>query len=246
MLPSEYQIKVFADGADLDVIREMSTRDWVRGFTTNPTLMRAAGVDDYRDFALKVLEIVTDRPVSFEVFADDIPTMEMQAREIATWGDNVNIKIPITNTQNQSTADLVGRLSQDGIVVNVTAMFTTGQVKEIVDVLNADTPAILSVFAGRVADAGTDPVPLMKESLEIMKSKPKAELLWASPREVLNVVQANEIGCHIITATDGILNKLSSIGKDHEQFSLETVEMFYKDAQSAGYNISVPASDAAE
>jgi transaldolase len=246
MLPSEYQIKVFADGADLDVIREMATRDWVKGFTTNPTLMRAAGIDDYREFALKVLEIVTDRPVSFEVFADDLPTMELQAREIATWGPNVNIKIPITNTKKQSTAELVGRLSHDGIIVNVTAMFTIGQVKEIVDVLDPKTPAILSVFAGRVADAGTDPIPLMKESVRIMKVTPKAELLWASPREVLNVVQANEVGCHIITATDGILNKLSSIGKDHEQFSLETVEMFFNDAQSAGYSISVPASDAAE
>jgi transaldolase len=238
MLPEDYTIKVFADGADLNVIREMSQKPGVKGFTTNPTLMRGAGVDDYSGFARDVLEIVKDRPVSFEVFADDLPTMEKQAREIATWGPNVNIKIPITNTKGESTAELIGRLSQDGIVVNVTAMFTLAQVQAIVDVLNPETPAILSVFAGRIADAGMDPIPLMKEALKKMEARPLAELLWASPREVLNVVQANEIGCHIITITDGIINKLGGLGKDLDQFSLETVEMFYNDAQKAGYQIA--------
>ncbi len=208
MLPEGFKIKVFADGADLDVIREMSQKPGIKGFTTNPTLMRGAGVDDYSSFARDVLAIVKDRPVSFEVFADDLPTMESQAREIATWGPNVNIKIPITNTKGQSTADLIGRLSHDGVAVNITAMFTLPQVKTIVDVIDPATPAILSVFAGRIADAGRDPIPLMQEALKMMESRPKAELLWASPREVLNVVQANDIGCHIITITDGIINKL--------------------------------------
>lgn len=238
MLPEGYTIKVFADGADLNVIREMSQKSGVKGFTTNPTLMRGAGVDDYSGFARDVLEIVKDRPVSFEVFADDLPTMETQAREIATWGPNVNIKIPITNTQGQSTAELIGRLSHDGIIVNVTAMFTLPQVQAIVDVLDPKTPAILSVFAGRIADAGLDPIPLMQEALKMMEACPLAELLWASPREVLNVVQANEIGCHIITITDGIINKLGGLGKDLDQFSLETVAMFYNDAQKAGYQIT--------
>jgi len=246
MLPDEYQIKIFADGADLDVIREMASRPGIKGFTTNPTLMRAAGIDDYHGFARQVLEIVTDRPVSFEVFADDIPTMETQAREIASWGSNVNIKIPITNTKSESTAELCGRLSKDGIIVNITAMFTLDQVRNIVDVLDPNTPAILSVFAGRIADAGMDPVPIMQEALEIMKATPLAELLWASPREVLNVVQANEIGCQIITVTDGIINKLSGLGKDLDQFSLETVEMFYNDAQSASYTIPTATASAAE
>jgi len=241
MLPEGFKIKVFADGADLDVIREMSQKPGIKGFTTNPTLMRGAGVDDYSSFARDVLAIVKDRPVSFEVFADDLPTMESQAREIATWGPNVNIKIPITNTKGQSTADLIGRLSHDGVAVNITAMFTLPQVKAIVDVIDPATPAILSVFAGRIADAGRDPIPLMQEALKMMESRPKAELLWASPREVLNVVQANDIGCHIITITDGIINKLTGLGKDLDQFSLETVEMFYNDAQKAGYQISPSA-----
>lgn len=241
MLPEGFKIKVFADGADLNVIREMSQKPGIKGFTTNPTLMRGAGVDDYSGFARDVLTIVKDRPVSFEVFADDLPTMESQAREIATWGSNVNIKIPITNTKGQSTADLIGRLSHDGVAINITAMFTLPQVKAIVDVIDPSTPAILSVFAGRIADAGLDPIPLMQEALKMMESRPKAELLWASPREVLNVVQANDIGCHIITITDGIINKLAGLGKDLDQFSLETVEMFYNDAQKAGYQISPSA-----
>lgn len=241
MLPEGFKIKIFADGADLNVIREMSQKPGIKGFTTNPTLMRGAGVDDYSSFARDVLAIVKDRPVSFEVFADDLPTMESQAREIATWGPNVNIKIPITNTKGQSTADLIGRLSHDGVAVNITAMFTLPQVKAIVDVIDPATPAILSVFAGRIADAGRDPIPLMQEALKMMESRPKAELLWASPREVLNVVQANDIGCHIITITDGIISKLTGLGKDLDQFSLETVEMFYNDAQKAGYQISPSA-----
>jgi len=206
--------------------------------------MRKAGVDDYRNFALDVLKIVTDRPVSFEVFADELPLMEAQALEIASWGRNVNVKIPVTNTRGDSTAVLVRRLSAQGVAVNVTAMFTLDQVNEFVEVLHPDTPAILSVFAGRIADAGVDPVPIMAEAVEIMRAKPRAELLWASPREVLNVVQADEIGCHIITITDDLVRKLPTLGKDLLTFSRETVAMFHRDASSARYAIEVAASAA--
>jgi len=231
------RVKIFADGADLAGIRAMAATPWVRGFTTNPTLMRKAGVRDYREFALQVLEAIPDRPVSFEVFADDLDEMERQAREIARWGVNVNVKIPVTNTRRESSAPLVRRLTQSGVKVNVTAVFTLEQVKDVIEVLAEETPAIISVFAGRIADTGVDPVPLMREALKIMQARPRAELLWASPREALNVVQAHEAGCHIITATSDILAKLSLLGKDHERYSLETVEMFHRDARAAGYTI---------
>lgn len=232
------KIKIFGDGADLGNIRSLYSQPYIKGFTTNPTLMRQAGIDDYKAFALQVLQVVPDRPVSFEVFSDDIAGMEAQAHEINSWGANVNVKIPITNTKGETTAALVGRLSAQGVVCNITAMFTLGQLQEIVEVLDPLTPAILSVFAGRIADTGVDPVPHMRAAVAIAKAKPKAELLWASPRELLNIFQADEVGCHIITVTHDVLKKLAGVGKDLSTFSLETVAMFYKDAQAAGYTIS--------
>lgn len=199
--------------------------------------MRQAGIDDYRAFALQVLQIVSDRPVSFEVFSGDIAGMEAQAHGINSWGRNVNVKIPITNTKVETTAPLVGRLSAQGVVCNVTAMFTLGQLQEIVQVLDPATAAILSVFSVRIADTGVDPVPHMRAAVAIAKAKPRAELLWASPRELLNIFQAEEVGCHIITVTHDVFNKLSGVGKDLSTISLETVAMFYKDAQAAGYTI---------
>lgn len=231
------KIKLFADGADVAGIKEMEANPLIKGFTTNPTLMRKAGITDYKPFALEVLRIVTDRPVSFEVFADDFATMEKQAMEIASWGKNVNVKIPVTNTKGEFAGPLVGRLSRAGVQVNVTAMMTLDQVQRITDELDESTPGIISVFAGRIADTGRDPVPLMAEAVRIMQSKPKAELIWASPRELLNIFQADAIGCHIITATNDILKKLSLVGKDLGAYSLETVDMFYKDASAAGYDI---------
>ena len=215
----------------------MTSDPLIRGFTTNTTLMRKAGVADYKSFAIEALNIVTDRPISFEVFADDFDEMEAQALEISSWGDNVNVKIPITNTKGDSAVPLVGRLSGKGVVVNVTAMFTLDHVRSVIDVLDAETAAILSVFAGRVADSGRDPVPHMKKAVEIAAAKPNAEILWASPRELLNIFQADAVGCHIITVTNDVLKKLSGIGKDLEAFSLETVKMFYDDAAAAGYTI---------
>ena len=232
------KVKLFADGADLAGIKEMASNPAIKGFTTNPTLMRKAGVADYKAFALQVLQIVGGRPISFEVFADDFDTMEKQAFEIASWGKNVNVKIPVTNTKGEFCGPLVERLSRAGVQVNVTAVMTLDQVKRITDRLATDTPAIVSVFAGRIADTGRDPVPLMTEAVKILKSKPRAELIWASPRELLNIFQADSIGCQIITATNDILKKLSMVGKELDAYSLETVEMFYKDAKAAGYTIA--------
>lgn len=231
------KVKLFADGADLGGIQEMAKNPAISGFTTNPTLMRKAGVVDYKSFALEVLKIVPTRPVSFEVFADDFATMERQAMEIASWGPNVNVKIPVTNTRGEFCGPLVKRLSEAGVKLNVTAVMTLDQVQRIVDQLAEKTPAIVSVFAGRIADTGCDPVPLMAEAVAILKSKPRTELIWASPRELLNIFQADAVGCHIITATNDILKKLQLVGKDLNAYSLETVEMFYKDAQAAGFDI---------
>lgn len=241
MVPSvdRLKIKIFADGADLDGMRAMHGKPFIKGFTTNPTLMRKAGITDYKSFAKQVLAAIPDRPVSFEVFADDFPTMQAQALEIASWGRNVNVKIPITNTQGQSCAPLVKELSNRGVIVNITAMFTLEHVRAIVDVLHADTPAILSIFAGRIADTGRDPLPLMREAVQIAAARPRAEVLWASPRELLNIFHAEEAGCHIITVTNDVLAKLSQLGKDLDAFSLETVEMFYRDAGAAGFKIDV-------
>ena len=236
------KVKLFADGADLAGMKEMASNPAIKGFTTNPTLMRKAGIADYKAFALQVLQVVGGRPISFEVFADDFETMEKQALEIASWGKNVNVKIPVTNTKGEFCGLLVERLSRAGVQLNVTAVMTLDQVKRITDRLAADTPAIVSVFAGRIADTGRDPVPLMIEAVKILKSKPKAELIWASPRELLNIFQADAIGCQIITATNDILKKLSLVGKDLDAYSLETVEMFYKDAKAAGYTIATRAA----
>ena len=236
---SQFRVKIFADGADIQSIRTLYAKPFIKGFTTNPTLMRKAGIKDYKSFALEVLQAVPDRPVSFEVFADDIPSMEAQAFEIASWGTNVNVKIPITTTTGASTANLVNRLSAKGVICNITAIFTLEQVQSMVDVLNPDTPAILSIFAGRIADTGIDPARLMREAVSIASAKSKAEILWASPRELLNIFQADEVGCHIITASFDILNKLGGVGKDLNTFSLETVAMFYNDANKAGYTIEV-------
>jgi transaldolase len=231
------KVKLFADGADLAGIKEMAANANIAGFTTNPTLMRKAGITDYKSFALEVLKIVPDRPVSFEVFADDFPTMEKQAFEIASWGKHVNVKIPVTNTKGEFCGPLVKRLSDQGVHLNITAVMTMDQVQKITVQLSPNTPAIISIFAGRIADTGRDPVPIMAQAVKVMKSKPKAELIWASPRELLNIFQADEVGCHIITATNDILNKLQLVGKDLNAYSLETVEMFYKDAQAACFSI---------
>jgi len=237
------KVKLFADGADLAGMKEMYANPMIKGFTTNPTLMRKAGVQDYKAFAHQVLEAIPDRPISFEVFADEFDEMERQALEIASWGKSVNVKIPVTNTRKQFTGPLIQRLSKAGVALNVTAVMSLEQVQSITDHLAPGTPAIISVFAGRIADTGRDPVPLMAEAVKIMRAKPKAELIWASPRELLNIIQADSVGCHIITATNDILKKLSLAGKDLERYSLETVEMFYRDAKAAGYKIAtkVPA-----
>jgi len=236
------RIRIFADGADLAGIREMKRLPFIKGFTTNPTLMRQAGVTDYKAFALEALAAVEGMPLSLEVFADDLASMERQAMEIASWGSNVNVKIPVTNTLGESTAPLVHRLSRRGVVCNVTAIFTEEQLDGMVAALDPETPAILSVFGGRIADTGIDPEPIMRRMLERMRGRPRAELLWASPRELLNIFQANACGCHIITATHDILKKIPNIGKDLPQFSLETVQMFYRDAMAASYTIPM-ASD---
>jgi transaldolase len=229
------QIKIYADGADRQAIAALYADPRIQGFTTNPTLMRKAGVDDYEAFARDILEVVRDRPISFEVFSDDFEEMERQALRIASWGDNVYVKVPVTNTQGGPAGDVVRRLADRGVKVNVTALMTPGQVKDVVEWLADGPPAYVSVFAGRIADSGRDPVPLMAESLEILRPHPNIELIWASPRELLNLVQADAIGCHIITVTADLLEKLPLLGKDLDEFSLETVRMFFRDGQAAGY-----------
>lgn len=237
---SELGIKVFADGADFDQIVKLSKNPQIKGFTTNPTLMRKAGISDYESFALKVLKAIPDRPVSFEVFADDFPGMIAQGRRIASLGPNsrVNVKIPVSNTQGRFCGEVIETLSRNGAAVNVTAVMTPEQVERIARSIAPGAPAIVSVFAGRVADTGRDPVPMMQRSLEILKPYPQIELLWASPRELLNIFQADAIGCHIITVTSDVLAKLELVGKDLDEYSLDTVKMFYRDAMAAGYSIS--------
>lgn len=236
---SDLKTKIYADGADFDSILKLAANPAIRGFTTNPTLMRKAGISDYEAFARKLIGQIPDRPISFEVFSDDLPAMTAQGRVIASWGKNVNVKIPVTNTRGEFTGPVIERLSAEGVAVNVTAVFTIEQVRAITALLAENTPAIISVFAGRIADTGVDPLPIMRESLKIMVSRPQAELIWASPRELLNIIQASDIGCHIITVTHDILNKLGLLGKDLAQYSLETVQMFYKDAAAAGYEIKI-------
>jgi len=232
------KIKLFADGADLNSMLELYRDPMIKGFTTNPTLMKKSSITDYEKFAKQVLLEIPDRPVSFEVFADDLEVMFDQAKVIASWGKNVNVKIPVTNTKGEFTGSIIKELSATGIQLNITAVFTSMQVRAIAKNLSFDTPAIVSVFAGRIADTGRDPLPIMSECVEILKDLPKAELLWASPRELLNIIQANEIGCHIITATPDVLGKLKLLGKDLSEFSLETVQMFFNDASTAGYIIN--------
>jgi transaldolase len=240
----QLKIKIFADGADINGIRQSATNPLVKGFTTNPSLMRQAGVTDYKAFALDVLKTVPNLPVSFEVFADDFPTMEQQGREIASWGSNVYVKVPVTNTKGEFAGPLIASLSRSGVQLNITAIMTLDQVARVGEALAQNTNAVVSVFAGRIADTGRDPVPLMAEALKILKPRPKAELLWASPREVLNIFQGDEIGCHIITVTPDHLKKLSLVGKDLDGYSRETVAMFFKDATAAGYDIPLNAKRA--
>jgi transaldolase len=234
---SELKVQVFADGADKASMIELYRQPYIKGFTTNPTLMRKAGVTDYERFALDILQHIPDRPISFEVFADDEIEMERQARKIARWAANVYVKIPVTNTRREPMYSLIRRLSADGIQVNATAVLALDQVEHIAQALKGGAPSYISVFAGRVADTGRDPIPLMKSALELMAPEPNAQLVWASPRELLNIFQANEIGCHIITVTSDVLKKISLVGKDLHEFSLETVRMFHDDAARSGYTL---------
>jgi transaldolase len=230
-------VKIFADGADLDGILALSEHPHIAGFTTNPTLMWKAGLTDYAEFAQRLLERITTHPISFEVFADDADEMRRQARLIHAWGPNVYVKVPVTTTTGESMAPLVRELSEAGIQVNVTALFTTAQVELITAAVKDGAPSYISVFAGRIADAGVDPVPLMAKAVDIMVEATRSELIWASPREILNIVQADQVGCHVITVTHDMLGKLALLGKDLDQFSLETVQMFHRDALAAGFTL---------
>lgn len=231
------KIKIFADGADKEGMLEMYKKPYIKGFTTNPTLMRKAGVTDYEAFSRDIVQAIPDRPMSLEVFSDEFEEMEQQARKIASWGENVYVKIPVMNTKGKYSQDLVRSLAKAGVKVNVTAMMTLKQVKDMVDVLVGGPPAYVSVFAGRIADSARDPVPLMAEAVKLCAAAPNVELIWASPRELLNIFQADEIGCHVITVTNDILKKLSTVGKDLEEFSLDTVKMFRNDALASGYRL---------
>ena len=233
----DLRIKIFADGANKTGMLEMYDRSYIKGFTTNPTLMRQAGISDYRAFARDILQAIPDRPISFEVFSDEFEEMERQAKEIATWGEHVHVKIPITNTRHEPSYELIRHLSQTGIKLNVTALMTLDQVRHVVTNVIGGTPCSVSIFAGRIADTGRDPVPMMAAAVELLRAAPQTELIWASPRELLNIFQADAIGCHIITVTNDILKKLPLIGKDLSDFSLETVKMFYNDATQAGYQL---------
>lgn len=233
----ELKVKIFADGADKAGMLEMYEKPFVKGLTTNPTLMKKAGITDYRAFCKDILTSINDKPLSFEVFSDDFSEMERQALEIASWGDNVYVKIPITNTKQETCYALVKKLANQKVKLNVTALMTLDQVRNVVAALDPNTPSYVSVFAGRIADTGYDPVPLMTTAVEILKSAPAAELIWASPRELLNIFQADEIGCHVITVTNDILKKLSLVGYDLNEYSLDTVKMFYADAVAAGFKL---------
>jgi transaldolase len=231
------KVKIFADGADKAGMLDMYRDPRIQGFTTNPTLMHKAGVKNYEAFARDILASIPDRPVSLEVFADDFGEMDRQARTIASWGSNVFVKIPITNTKGESSTSLVRRLSHDGIRLNVTALLTLQQVFAAISVLKGGAPAYVSVFAGRIADTGRDPVPMMAAAVEMLSCAPNAELIWASPRELLNIFQADSLGCHVITATNDLLKKLSLVGKSLTGYSLETVRMFHTDACASGFKL---------
>jgi transaldolase len=233
----QLKVRIFADGADKAAMLALYDKPFVKGFTTNPTLMRKAGISDYEAFARDILKAIPDRSISFEVFADDFEEMERQARRIATLGKHVSVKIPITNTKRQSAIPLVRKLSQDGIALNVTAIFTLQQTRDVVEAVKGGAPCFVSIFAGRIADTGVDPVPLMAAAVEMLKVAPNTELIWASPRELLNVYQADAIGCQVITVTSDIIGKLALVGKDLDDYSLETVKMFYEDGKAAGYSL---------
>jgi transaldolase len=229
-------VKIFADGADTAEMLEMHSQPFIKGLTTNPTLMRRAGVADYRGFAREILARIRDKPVSFEVVGDEFAEMERQALEISSWADNVYVKIPVTNTRGEPSYTLVRRLASRGVKLNVTAITTLVQVRDVVSVLSPEVASFVSVLAGRIADTGVDPVPLMAAAVQMLKTCPRAELMWASPREVLNIVQADSIGCHIVTATRDILKKLPLLGYNLDAYSLDTVRMFYRDAVAAGFS----------
>jgi transaldolase len=233
----DLNVKIFADGADKVDMLEMYAKPYIRGLTTNPTLMKKAGVKDYRAFCKDILTHIKDKPLSFEVFSDDFAEMERQALEIASWGDNVYVKIPVTNTQRETCYELVKKLGSKQVKMNVTAIMTLAQVRNVVDVLDPRVPSYVSVFAGRIADTGYDPLPMMTAAVEILKLAPAAELIWASPRELLNIFQADDIGCQVITVTNDILRKLTLVGYDLSDYSLDTVKMFYQDARLAGYKL---------
>lgn len=231
------RVKLFADGADRAAMLELYANPLIQGFTTNPTLMRKAGICDYAAFARDVLSAIPDRPISFEVIADEFPEMERQAHQIAGWGPNVYVKIPVTNTRGESSCRLLERLSRGGVKVNVTALLTLHQVREVRDALAGGPASCISVFAGRIADTGRDPMPLMASAVELLRAYPRMELIWASPRELLNVFQADAVGCHIVTATSDILKKLALVGKDLAAYSLDTVKMFFDDAHASGFHL---------
>jgi transaldolase len=234
---TDLKIKLFADGADKTAMLNLYRNPLIKGFTTNPTLMRKAGIADYEAFARDILSEIRDRPISLEVFADEFDEMERQARLIATWGPNVYVKIPVTNTRREPAFDLIHRLSHAGIRLNITAMLTLEQVRQVAGALAGGAPSNVSVFAGRIADTGRDPVPLMAQAVELVSVHPGMELIWASPRELLNIFQADAIGCHIITATPDVLQKLSLVGKDLDEYSLDTVKMFHSDAVKSGFHV---------
>ncbi len=234
---ADLKIKLFADGADKAAMLNLYRNPLIKGFTTNPTLMRKAGIADYEAFARDILSEIRDRPISLEVFADEFDEMERQGRLIATWGPNVYVKIPVTNTKRAPSAELIHRLSHAGIRLNITAILTLEQVRTVVDALAGGAPSNVSVFAGRIADTGRDPVPLMARAVEMVSVHPGMELIWASPRELLNIFQADAIGCHIITATPDVLQKLALVGKDLDEYSLDTVKMFHSDAVKSGFKV---------
>jgi transaldolase len=236
---SELRVKLFADGAELPVLAKLAANPLIKGFTTNPTLMRKAGVGDYVAFARQALAIVPDRPISFEVFSDEFDEMALQALEIASWGPNVFVKIPVTNTRGEFSGPLIRQLTTSRVQLNVTALLTVDQVERVADCLASSVASYVSVFAGRIADSGRDPMPIIRRSVEIVRPLAKTAIIWASPREVLNVVQADECGCHVITATNDVLAKLPTLGKDLAEFSLDTVRMFRQDAVSAGFSIPI-------
>ena len=234
---NDLQVQIFADGADIEGIRNLRSNPLIKGFTTNPTLMKQAGIKDYLKFSKEVIEVIDGLPISLEVFSDDFSEMKTQALKLSALGSNVNVKIPITNTKSEPSSTLVTELAKEGVSLNVTALFTLKQVSDTVSALQGSRKSYISVFAGRIADAGVDPMPIMEGALQLMRSEKQLELIWASPREVLNIVQADQIGCHVITVTHDLLKKLPGLGKDLTQFSLETVAMFANDAKNAGYTL---------